>query len=282
MHSNPSIPPVPTNTARAAKAVYNRSNLYLSVGDQLAVLLNDISFENTDPRETPSRMERPLLALVTFFQYLEKLSDRQAAEATQTRIDWKYALHLSMTYRGVNQTDLCAFRQQLLSHHTQRQDFQRLLDRLGEGGYTKDIQGQSLESMQVLTEVCMRTRLDKVMACMRNVLQALATQHTEWLRKTSLPYWYSRYEVSGRKPDLAESIDQQRAKAEAIGADIAYLLEAINQADNPQISSLNEVQELYQIWREQYQPGSGMFLWRENFCTSCSIISILESIGMNS
>jgi Transposase domain (DUF772) len=33
-------------------------------------------------------------ALVTIFQMAENLTDRQAAEAVRTRIDWKYALGL--------------------------------------------------------------------------------------------------------------------------------------------------------------------------------------------
>jgi transposase len=34
------------------------------------------------------------VALVTIMQFAEGLSDRQAAEAVRTRIDWKYALGL--------------------------------------------------------------------------------------------------------------------------------------------------------------------------------------------
>ena len=34
------------------------------------------------------------MALITVLQYLEDLSDRQAAEAVRSRIDWKYILGL--------------------------------------------------------------------------------------------------------------------------------------------------------------------------------------------
>ena len=40
------------------------------------------------------------LALVTVFQFLENLSDRQAADAVRARIDWKYALGLELTDTG--------------------------------------------------------------------------------------------------------------------------------------------------------------------------------------
>jgi hypothetical protein len=38
----------------------------------------------------PMRASR--LALVTVFQFLENLTDRQAADAVRSRLDWKYAL----------------------------------------------------------------------------------------------------------------------------------------------------------------------------------------------
>jgi transposase len=34
------------------------------------------------------------LAMITVMQYLEDLTDRQAAEAVRGRLDWKYALSL--------------------------------------------------------------------------------------------------------------------------------------------------------------------------------------------
>jgi transposase len=40
------------------------------------------------------------LALVCIFQCIEGLTDRQAAEAVQQRIDWKYALALELSDPG--------------------------------------------------------------------------------------------------------------------------------------------------------------------------------------
>ena len=42
------------------------------------------------PGWPPSR-----LALVTVLQFAENLTDRQAAEAVRTRLDWQYALGLA-------------------------------------------------------------------------------------------------------------------------------------------------------------------------------------------
>lgn len=40
------------------------------------------------------------LALVTLMHYAEGLTDRQAADAVRTRIDWKYVLSLELTDSG--------------------------------------------------------------------------------------------------------------------------------------------------------------------------------------
>ena len=47
---------------------------------------------------------------------MEKLPDRQAAEAVRIRLDWKYALHLPLTYTGFDYRVLSEFRDRLLAH----------------------------------------------------------------------------------------------------------------------------------------------------------------------
>jgi transposase len=48
-------------------------------------------------------------------QFVEGLSDRQAAEAVRSRIDWKYALSLELTDTGFDFSILSEFRQRLLT-----------------------------------------------------------------------------------------------------------------------------------------------------------------------
>lgn len=57
-----------------------------------------------------------------------------------------------------------------------------------------------------------------------------------------------------RQPDLTQSMEQQLALAEATGADILYLLDTIAKSDMPELSAITEVQELHQVWREQFDP----------------------------
>jgi transposase len=50
--------------------------------------------EHGQPAFSPWR-----LALTCVMQFMEELSDRQAADAVRSRIDWKYALSLELTHR---------------------------------------------------------------------------------------------------------------------------------------------------------------------------------------
>jgi transposase len=55
-------------------------------------LYRDEDFRDLFPTRGQPAQEPWRLALVTIMQYAEGLTDRQAADAVRTRIDWKYAL----------------------------------------------------------------------------------------------------------------------------------------------------------------------------------------------
>ena len=62
-------------------------------------------------------------------QFVEGLSDRQAAEAVRGRIDWKYALGLELTDPGFDHTVLSEFRSRLVNGQAERQLLDTILDR---------------------------------------------------------------------------------------------------------------------------------------------------------
>jgi transposase len=66
------------------------------------------------------------LALVTIFQFLENLTDRQAADAVRGRVDWKYALSLELEDPGFDFSVLSEFRDRLIEGGSE----QLLLDKL--------------------------------------------------------------------------------------------------------------------------------------------------------
>lgn len=88
------VPPVPSETVRVARAAFPKGNIYLQIRDTLGSIYIDEDFTDLfsikgQPAQSPWR-----LALICILQYMENLSDRQAAEAVRGRIDWKYALSL--------------------------------------------------------------------------------------------------------------------------------------------------------------------------------------------
>jgi transposase len=86
----PSSYSVPEQTQRVARAAFPKGTLCLRLADEFGTILQDQDFADLfppqgQPAEAPFR-----LALVTVLQFLEGLSDRAAAEAVRSRIDWKY------------------------------------------------------------------------------------------------------------------------------------------------------------------------------------------------
>ena len=84
--------------------------LTVQIRDRLGGWLEDEEFAAAfgtrgKPGWSPSR-----LALVTILQRAEKLTDRLAAEAVRTRIDWKYLLGLTFGDAGFDHTVLAEFR----------------------------------------------------------------------------------------------------------------------------------------------------------------------------
>ncbi|MEO1622499.1 MAG: transposase, partial [Cyanobacteria bacterium J06632_3] len=94
------IAEIPALTQQVAKAAFPKGNSYLTLRDELGTV-----FEDTDFTELFSDTGQPglppwRLALITIMQFRENLSDRLAADAVRSRIDWKYLLGLELTDEG--------------------------------------------------------------------------------------------------------------------------------------------------------------------------------------
>ena len=104
------IPPIPEETARVAQAAFPQQAPLLRLHDVLGPLYADPQFADLFPARGQPAAAPWRLALVTVFQFLEGLSDRQAAQAVRSRIDWKYALRLELTDAGFDYSVLSEFR----------------------------------------------------------------------------------------------------------------------------------------------------------------------------
>ncbi len=271
-------PPIPEDTRRAAVAMYGKSNLNLRIGDHLSELLHELVPLEFDPGGMGLRSFEAFIQynLLTIFQYSEELTNTQILEAVHKRVDLKYALHIPLNMPGITPQSLCDFRRQLFNHPTSAQIFMDLFDRLKIFGLLEPDGYQPVAARQVLMKICTLHRFDEVVAAMYQALEALAIADPEWLRRNMLPYWYDRYNRSTRLAPIRLSDDRWNSRVVQIGGDIQYLLRKIDLAEKPQISTLKEIQNLRQIWDDQFilnpnpTQSSERIEWKLTRCASCS------------
>jgi transposase len=249
----PSLQTLPVNTACAARSVFSIENLYLAIGDQVGSMFADLNLDHLDAHGEKPANTLFVLAMVTLFQFAEDLPDREAGDAVRTRLDWKYALHLPLDYPGLEASTLGEFRRRLRLNTDGQQVFRLMLNRLAAFGLFGSEGKRRADVIDVLAAIDTFSRTEEVARAMGLALEALASRRPEWLRRTSLPHWYGRYDCALPGQRSPGSRADQDALVQAIGADISYLLEAIAKADEPDLALLPEVQALRRTWREQYE-----------------------------
>jgi len=94
--------------------------MYLRLHEELGSIYEDEAFAELFPRRGQPAEAPWRLALVTVLQFVEGLSDRQAADAVRARIDWKYLLGLELMDPGFDHTVLSEFRTRLVDGHAER------------------------------------------------------------------------------------------------------------------------------------------------------------------
>src|SRR5512135_2297583 len=165
---------IPEETKRVAHAAFRKSTLCLRIADQLGSLYHDEEFVELFPTRGQPAASPARLALVSVLQYIEGLSDRQAADAVRSRIDWKYALGLELTDPGFDHTVLSEFRSRLVHNQAERLLLDLLLKRLHERGLIKQRGRQRTDSTHVLAAVRTLNRLERVGETLRAALNQLA------------------------------------------------------------------------------------------------------------
>ena len=157
-------------------------NPYLRLRDQLGTIFTDAQFAPLfapcgQPAECPWR-----LALVTLLQFAENLSDRRAADAVRSRIDWKYLLGLELTDPGFDASVLSEFRGRLVAGGAEEHLLDTLLALCREQKLLSARGRQRTDSTHVLGAVRSLNRLECVTETLRAALNALASAAPEWLR----------------------------------------------------------------------------------------------------
>ena len=115
---------------------------------------------------------------MTILQFLEGLSDRQAAHAVRSRIDGKYLLGLELTDAGFDWSVLSEFRARLIAGHAEMRMFETLLSLCRERGWLKARGRQRRDSTHVLSTARALNRLELVVETVRMACRTLESEST--------------------------------------------------------------------------------------------------------
>ena len=261
---------VPEETARVARAAFPKGNVALWMHDHLGAFVHDIDLDRVyclrgRPVEAPWRM-----VVVTVLQYMEGLSDRQAADAVRARIDWKYALGLELTDTGFDDSILSEFRARLIGDEVgtgwEGVLLSRLLDQARQQGWLKARGRQRTDSTHVRAAIRTLNRLEMVGETMRTALNSLAVAAPDWLRAHVPADGHDRYDRRMEEYRLPAAKTARAALASAIGTDGHMLLTAVYAPTAPAwLRDLPAVRTLRAVWVQQYDAPdvTGVVHWRE-------------------
>ncbi|MBA3534979.1 MAG: IS1182 family transposase [Ardenticatenales bacterium] len=252
------IPPVPEATARVALRSFRKGNLYLTLRDEIGTIYADEQFSALFPPLGQPAAAPWRLALVCVMQFIEGLTDRQAADAVRGRIDLKYALSLELDDAGFDYSILSEFRQRLIAGGIENQVLDTLLSLCQTRGWIKERGKQRTDSTHVLAAIRGLNRMETVAETLRATLNALAVVAPDWLLKQVSPAWFDRYSTRIEEYRLPKSKEARQAYAQTVGADGAHLLNALYAADAPPyLRAMPAVEILRQVWLQQYMVMEG-------------------------
>jgi transposase len=258
------IEPVPPDTARVARAAFPKGNRYLRVADELDMLFTDEAFLALFPTHGQPAQPPWRLALVTLLQFAEGLSDRQAANAVRSRIDWKYALRLELTDPGFDASVLSEFRTRLITGAAESLLFDTLLTWCHDHQLIKARGRQRTDSTHILAAVRALNRPEVVGETLRHALNTLAVVAPEWLRAVSHPDWRDRYTRRAADDRLPTTQTARAALTLTIGNDGWQLLSAVDALDAPPwLREVPAVALLRRVWIQNYRWDGTRLQWRE-------------------
>jgi len=246
---------VPVETARVARAAFPDGNVYLRLRDELGTLFDDSLFSAVYASEGQPVLHPWQLALVSVMQFMENLSDRQAAQAVRARIDWKYALGLELTDEGFHYSVLSEFRSRLVQGSLEQALLDILLTRCQERGWLKARGRQRTDSTYVLGAVKALNQLELVGETLRHALNVLATVAPDWLKPQVQPAWCERYAERIEDYRLPKDQTERDALSATIGDDgftlLACLERAAMQPEWAWLKDLPAVRLMEQTWAQQ-------------------------------
>jgi transposase len=244
---------IPAETERVARAAFPKASPIMRIRDQLGMLFADSDFTELFPQVGQLAISPSRLMLVTLFQFLEGLGDRQAADAVRRCIDWKYALALELTDPGFHFSVLQEFRDRLVEAEQGRALLDHFLATCRDRGFVKARGQQRTDATHVLAAIRTLNRLECLGETLAHTLHQLLWDAPDWAQ-TSIPAaWWDRYGPRFDQFRLPNTLAEREALAVAIGADGRQLVSWTQAETAPQaVRQHPTVQLLRQVWIQQF------------------------------
>jgi len=237
----------------------------MRVRDRLGALYQDEDCVGLYPATGQPAFAPWRLALVVVCEYVEGLTDRQAAEAVRNRIDWKYALSLDLTDAGFDASIVSEFRQRLTEHQQASLLLEKLVQVGLQEGWIRSSSKVRTDSTPILAKVRRLTQLELVGETLRAALDALSGTEASWVLGRVPHEWGMRYGLLINERRLPKSETERECWAKQVGADGFHLMELLQDASTPsQLGELPQVQTLQTVWQQCYQrDAQGQVKWRD-------------------
>jgi transposase len=263
-------PPLPAETRIAGLSKYPAENVYLKIGDCIETLAEKIMAEGHKKMGVKQPVSWYMIALASVFQYDEYLNDHQASEAGRTRLDWKYALHLPISFPGFPPKQFCEFRQYSLVNDLRKDDLSRVMEGVRYCGFRVRGSEDRVGSEELLDGLCLIERLSRIEKAFQEALETAAAEQTEWLRSIVLSHWYKRYPPRANAEHDTRTAEELVKDAQEVGDDSWYFLGLVRE-DLPDWRQQAEILRLGQVFEQQYQVVDGRATWRSEGCKNCPV-----------
>jgi transposase len=265
MSINPhGLEPIPEETRLLVQRLCPKGTMVTQLRDALGPIYSDEPFAHLYATGGRAAVAPWRLALVTVLQAIEGLTDRQAAEAVRTRIDWLYALALPLDDPGFDYSILTDFRQRVLAGQAQDLILEPILQVCRERDWLKARGKQRTDATAILARVRALSSLESVGESMRAALNALAEQEPEWVQAHLNPAWFERYVHRFELARFPKAETQRRLLREQVGTDVGQLLACIDEAQTSEsVRRLPSVTLLRQVFAQHYEQQGQQIHWRD-------------------
>ena len=249
---------IPAETVRVARAAFPKGSLAIRVRDELGPLFTDEEFADLFPARGKPAWSPGRLALVLVLQFVEGLTDRQAAEAVRARIDFKYALALELADPGFDFSVLSEFRDRLIDAEAGRRVLDGILHAARDKGLLKTAGRARTDSTHVQSAARELCWLEMVAETLRSALNTLAQAAPDWLVEIAEPDWFRHYATRAEDSRFPKAHAKREEVGRRIGTDGTRLLEAVFSPQAPAaLRELEQVKVLRQMWVQHFHLTGG-------------------------